>query len=193
MFNRLALYFIFSPSCTHPSSFFSLFPPTYSLTHTHCLNTLSSLRISSLSGKEMGLNFLSFLHIWRGALDTGAVVEWRRESCCDVLLNVSESAEWQPFELKHFNDAFVLPGRGNGKKEWERKVALCSGVLANPALMPPGLHILSLTVLQWAELSFRPAGNEVSGYFSSARSPPYHHSSGDYVALAMRPLGCNVV
>ncbi len=71
------------------------------------------------------------------------------------------------------------------------KKNLCSGVLANPALMPPGLHILSLTVLQWAELSFRPAGNEVSGYFSSACSPPYHHSSGDYVALAMRPLGCN--
>ncbi len=137
-------------------SFLFFLPHTHS--HTHCLNTLSSLRISSLSGKEMGLNFLSFLHIWRGALDTGAVVEWRRESCCDALLNVSESAEWQPFELKHLNDAFVLPGRGDGKKEWERKVApSCSGVPANPALMPPGLHII-ISDRSSVSRAFIPAG-----------------------------------
>lgn len=136
-------------------SFLFFLPHTHS--HTHCLNTLSSLRISSLSGKEMGLNFLSFLHIWCGAFDTGAVVEWRRESCCDALLNVSESAEWQPFELKHLNDAFVLPGRGDGKKEWERKVAACSGVPANPALMPPGLHII-ISDRSSVSRAFIPAG-----------------------------------
>ncbi len=86
----------------------------------------------------MGLNFLSFLHICRGALDTGAVVELRRESCCDLLLNDAESAEWQPFELKHFNDAFVLPGRGDGKKEF---VFRSSGKSCFDATRPP--HIIS--------------------------------------------------
>lgn len=120
MFNRLALYFIFSPSRTHPSSFFSIFLPH---THSHTLPKDSFIppAFFSLSGKEMGLNFLSFPHIWRGALDTGAVAEWRRESCCDALLNVSESAEWQPFEVKHFNDAFALADRGTAEKNEKEK------------------------------------------------------------------------
>lgn len=116
MFNRPALYFIFSPSRTHPSSFFSLFPPTH--THTHTLPKHSFIPLHFLSLRERDGPELPVIpaHLAWNILTRGAVAEWRRESCCDSLLNVSESAGWQPFELKHFNDAFVLPGRGSGGK-----------------------------------------------------------------------------
>lgn len=180
MFNRPALYFIFSPSRTHPSSFFSLFPPPY----THTLPKHSFIPLDFLSLRERdGPELCHPAHLAWNILTQGAVEEWRRESCCDSLLNVSESAEWQPFELKHFNDAFILPGRGSSGKKNEKEKSCHVQELRQILLWcHQGRCILSLTALQWAELSFRPAGNEVSGYFSSGRSPPYRHSSGDYVA-----------
>lgn len=168
MFNRLALYFIFSPLRTHLSSFFSPFLPTRALTAW----TLFHPFLISLSLEKMGL---SFLHVWRGALDTGAPGGVTHGSHAVTRLWMFLKAKSD----KHLNwNILMMPLYFQSEEE---KVWVATRVAANHALMPPGCSVLSLTILHWAELSFRPSGNEVSGYFSSGRSPPYSLRSGDYV------------
>lgn len=133
----------------------------------------------------MGLNSLSFPHIWRGTFWHGA--RWQSDAGSRAVTRFWMFLKAQGDNHLNWN-ILMMPSYFQAEaaveKEWEREVVPRSGVTANPALMPPGRRVLSLTVLQWAELSFRPAGNEVSGYFSSGRSPPYRHCSGDYVASA---------
>lgn len=102
MFNRLALYFIFSPSRTHLSSFFSPFLPTRALTAW----TLFHPFALSL-WKRWAQSVVSACLAWR-AWHGGARRSDAQEPCCDMTLNVSQSKEWQAFELKHFNDASIL-------------------------------------------------------------------------------------
>lgn len=118
---------------------------------------------------------LSFLHVWRGALDTGAPGGVTHGSHAVTRLWMFLKAKSD----KHLNwNILMMPLYFQSEEE---KVWVATRVAANHALMPPGCSVLSLTILQWAELSFRPSGNEVSGYFSSGRSPPYSLRSGDYV------------
>lgn len=118
MFNRLALYFIFSPSRTNLSSFFSPFLPTRALTAW----TLFHPFALSL-WKRWAQSVVPACLAWR-AWHGGARRSDAQEPCCDTTLNVSQSKEWQAFELKHFNDASILYKKKFEFQQELRQIAL---------------------------------------------------------------------
>lgn len=162
-------------------SFLYFLPPIH--TRTHIKQSFMPLHSLSLSGNEMGLNSLSFLHVWRGAFDTGhpsrvtwGVVLWRAFEC---FLKAKSD--------KHLNwNILMMPSYSQAEMAEKKNVKEKSCNVQELLQIPLWCHQATAYYLWpfFGEQSFHFGRLEMNSRASLLEAAPllYLRSSGDYLA-----------